>query len=320
MALPYIQAPGALKPVDLTTTIYGPRNQTAQLSPTGGFNTTTNTTQSTPSSSPVDDGPANVDTGQSAATAAYNSTLADLNAQEGRIGGQLDVANNNILQNYQANLDRLLTQKNLAEGQYGTSKRNTTQDNQAAKSRIDQGVSQQYTGIQRLLGARGAGNSSASQIAAPYAAGLVGNQQRQDVTKQYATNMANLDSNWNQFNQDWLDKQGSNDTWKTNALNKNQSNALQARSQLLAARAALNPANAATYQAQIQDLGRQIDGLGAEAVYDPGVAAYKAPDLQAYGYQTAGGPQQGNAVQQALGPYYTLLGEDKNKDQNNILQ
>lgn len=285
--------------------------------PNGSVGPKTSQPQNTQNSPLIDEsGAAGVDATGGAGAAAYSTSLADLNAQEGRIGGQLNIANQNILDQYNASIQKLINQKNQAEGQYNTSRANTMQDNQTAKSRIDQGVGQQYTGIQRLLGARGAGNSSASQIAAPYAAGLVGNQQRQDVNKQYATNMAGLDTNWNQFNTDWNDKQGETNTWRENQLRQANSNALDTRARLLAAKAQLNPANAAGYQAQIQDLGSQIDALGRVSVYNPGNVVYKAPDLQAYGYQTAGGPTQGNALQQALGPYYTLLGEDKkNQDQ-----
>lgn len=257
----------------------------------------------------------NVSGGSSGSSAAAtNAARQALDAQEGRIGQQENVANQNTLSQYQSALNQLLEGKSRATRDYDYSKGQATQGNVDAKSKIDQNVGLQNQGLQRLLGARGAGNSSAARILAPYAAGLVGNQQRNDVQQAYGKNIYALGTNFGDFNTDWNRQNQGNEDWKTNQLRQNQQRAADSRLQIAQARQQLNPANAAGYAARIADLGSQIDALG-QIQASPGVtAAYKAPTLTQYGYQAAAAPTAGNQIQQRTGAYYQLLGEDPNKE------
>lgn len=268
----------------------------------------------------TDSGPAVVGTYDPAAAqraADYAGATEDLNFQEGQIDPNTGIARQNLAGQYQAALNKLLGDKSKAERDYKTTTDRTKQGRQDTVARIDQGVSQQYSGIQRLLGAHGAGNSSAAQIAAPYAVGALGNEQRQGVQRAYGMNMQDIATKQGDYLQDWNTKKGETDAWNTNQGRAIESNAAAARLKIAQDRAALNPGNAGAYRQNIHDLLSQIDNLKRVDTYAAPTVAYKAPELTAYGYQPAAGPTQGQtAAQQNVGPYYTLLGEDQKKQED----
>lgn len=262
-------------------------------------------------------GPANFNSGANQNSTEFINANNALNLQEGRIDPQLGVARSNILDQYNSAINALLGQKDRATRDYTTATDRTKQDNQQAKAKIDQNVSQQNTGIQRLLGARGAGNSSAARILAPYAAGAVGNQQRGDVQRVYGRNIQDITTKQGDFLQDWETKRGQTESDKINRLNEAEANAANARLNIAQQRQALNPYNANGYTSTINDLISRIDSLARVNTYVPPTAAYKAPELTQYGYQSAAAPAYGDVSQQAtnnVGPYWTLLGnEDQQK-------
>lgn len=232
--------------------------------------------------------------------------------QLGRLDGQQNVGMSNILGAYNSAFQTLTNQRDTTRRNYQIQTDQTQQDNVKAKASIDEGVRTNITALSRLLGGKGAGNSSAATILAPYAAGVQGNAQRSDVQDAYGRNMGSID----------LAKKDAEDQFETSfgqlgADRGNQENALRAkiadtRAQLLAAKG--DPA----LQGRIADLGRMVDSLGAVQSFTPRAVDAKAPDLSKYNYEEAnpeGANLQGdeNGMLPGVGAYSTLLGLSKKK-------
>jgi len=264
-------------------------------------------------------GPANVAYDAAAARRAsdYAAATGALDREAGRIDPQLNTAKSNIIDQFTSAINKLLLDKSRAERDYTTSTDRAKQGRQETVASIDQSVSNQNTGIRRLLGSRGAGASSAARILAPYAVGQVGNQQRGQVQRTYGQNMQDIDTKRGDYLQDWDTKRGETDSWRANEERTAEQRAAQARLKIAEDRRALDPYNAGAYNQNIQSLIGQIDALNRVATYTPPTVAYRAPEMKAYGYDPATGPTTSggaSAVEQNVGPYYTLLGEEQKKE------
>jgi hypothetical protein len=273
----------------------------------GSPETTLGSIVSTPSTPQVDyyTGGGTAGSGSGGTVSPNYSAL--INDQLGRLDGQQATGLNNILSSYNSAFNTLTNQKNQAQGQYDTTRNQTIQDNQTAKDQIASSVRNGLSGLQRLLGAHGAGNSSAAQILAPYAAGFQGNQQRQQVNQAYGRNMGALDTNWQNTLQDFANSFGSLATDKGNRENTLRQQILQSRASLLGQlpNPDLN---------QINALGHQIDGLGAVQSFDPGVHQFNAPNLDQYNFDPSQGANVNAPVDGAesnVGPFFQLLGKKK---------
>ncbi|MCA9334315.1 hypothetical protein KC963_04665 [Candidatus Saccharibacteria bacterium] len=269
-----------------------------------------------------------------AAVALYDQAIGQANAGLGRLGSQEGIGIANVEGDFNNNLQRLLSAKNRTQQQYEGNKVTSTQDNLQARSDIDFATGQRANALKRLLGARGAGSSSASRVAAPYAAALEGTQQLNDVADTFAKNMGALDKSWGDYNFEWDQNKNDLEAQKVNAINAVKSEVANKRVNLLNTLAQLNTqrqqalggsagatvAAAQPYLNQVNDIYGQIDNLGRQFqgrvnVADP---TYSAPDLSAYTYDPRnpvgfGGNQ--NAQAEAVSPYLSLLLNAKKKEQ-----
>ena len=269
-----------------------------------------------------------------AAVALYDQAIGQANAGIGRLGSQEGIGIANVEGDFNNNLQRLLSAKNRTQQQYEGNKVTSTQDNLQARSDIDFATGQRANALKRLLGARGAGSSSASRVAAPYAAALEGTQQLNDVADTFAKNMGALDKSWGDYNFEWDQNKNDLEAQKVNAINAVKSEVANKRVNLLNTLAQLNTqrqqalggsagatvAAAQPYLNQVNDIYGQIDNLGRQFqgrvnVADP---TYSAPDLSAYTYDPRnpvgfGGNQ--NAQAEAVSPYLSLLLNAKKKEQ-----
>jgi hypothetical protein len=200
-----------------------------------------------------------------------------------------------------------------------------------ARSDIDFATGQRANSLRRLLGARGAGSSSAARFAAPYAAALEGSQQLRQVGDAFEKNMGALDTNWNNYQTEWNQSKEDLETQKRNAENSVRADVAGKRASLLSTLAQLtaqrasaaggNPvASAQPYLDQVNSLYGQIDNLGAQYFGKVNVANpnYKAPDLSKYDYDARRAVQfNGNATagEQAASPYLSALLGAKRKEQ-----
>lgn len=246
----------------------------------------------------------------------YNpAQLSAIDAEIARLGNQEAVGRGNINNSYQSAFDTLTNGQAQAQAQYNTTLGRTQQDNVDAKNTIDSGVRTGLSGLQRLLGAAGAGNSSAARVLAPYAAGLEGNTQRQEVNKTYGRNVDDLNTGFADTQNQYKDKFGALDADKNNKLNTLLSGLANTRASLLSSRSAI--AGGGDHQAEINALHNQIDSLGNVQTYDPGTVNYTPAAQAAYTYNATGAPvtnPNDAGLASNVGPYYNLL-TDKDKKQ-----
>lgn len=254
---------------------------------------------------------------QRAQQAALNQQLAQLDFANQRADAQLGVARTNVNNGYQSAYDQLVGQKAQQQKQFDQTKLEQNQGYQSGQQDINQSVSNAYTGLQRLLGSRGAGNSSAASILAPYAAGQQGNIQRQGLQQNYAGNQASLENAIGAYNTNWDNSVGDLNKQKETNLRAAEAAYNNAKAQILQSRQALNPGNASAYQQQINQLLGQVDQLGINPTFTPKVAEYKAPDLASYQTQQIAPAQIGGVSPGAVqntGAFANLLaGQDKKK-------
>lgn len=85
------------------------------------------------------------------------------------------------------------------EADYTKTSDRLVRENAQKKSQIDNSVRSNTTALQRLLGSRGAGSSSASQLVVPHAVAQDGTSQRAQATQTYVDNKDTADTNWNRY-------------------------------------------------------------------------------------------------------------------------
>jgi len=262
--------------------------------------------------------------------ALYDQAINQANAGIGRLDQQQQIGMQNVAGDYNNNLSRLMNAKNSTQKQYEGNVVDTKQDNLTARSNVDFETGQRANALQRLLGSKGSGSSSAARVAAPYAAALEGTQQLNQVGDAFKENMGALDTSWGNYQTGWNQSKEDLDAQKVNQERAVQSDVATKRADLLsnlstlaAQRAQAAGGNAATaaqpYLDQVNGLYSQINNLGAQYqgrvnVADP---TYQAPELSQYDYNQRGqiGVAQ-NAQQQGISPYLSILLGQKDRKQN----
>lgn len=265
--------------------------------------------------------------------AYWDDQLSAADQQLGRLGNQGATGEANIDASYNSAYNRLLGDKDVTTRDYNTTKDQTTQDNVTAKGAIDTSVRNTNTGLQRLLGSKGAGNSSAATILAPFAAAKQGNAQRQQVQTAFGRNIQGLDTAFGDYNNDWdtsvSDLGVQRDTQKNqlkSGIATTEAQLQQQKADAAVQKAQAGGANYTTarnertpYTQRINQLISQIDSLGAQPSFTPKTAAYKAPSLSDYTYDRYAAPTAGSNVDPSqaagAGAYWTLLNGAKKKDQ-----
>jgi hypothetical protein len=265
--------------------------------------------------------------------AYWQDQLTAADQQLGRLPGQLQTGERNIDSSYQSAYDRLLGDKATTERDYNTKKTQTREDNITAKGNIDTSVRNRNTGLQRLLGSKGAGTSSAATILAPYAAAKEGNAQRGQVSQAFGRNQQALDTAWGDYGTDWQDSANDLGTQRETQKQTLRSGiaTTEAGIQEQKANAAVQKAQAggqnytqarnarSPYLTRINELISQIDSLGTNPTLTAKAPTYKAPELSSYDYNRGAAPTVGSGVDpgmaQGAGAYWTLLQGNKKKEQ-----
>lgn len=230
-------------------------------------------------------------------TAAYwNDQENALQQQITNLDPQQQTGAANIQGSYNSALQTLLNGDQQNTATYNANKASDVTSNETAKNQINQNVQQNNTAIQRLLGSRGAGSSSAASIAAPLAVATQGNSQRTAQNTSFGTNEQALDLAMQKEKGDLANSEGdlaNQQTDKLNTLNQGIATSKLSLVQQLAnakleagqaagqtyvqARAAETP-----YQSQISQLLGQIDSLGAQPTFTPQAVNYTPPSLASY--------------------------------------
>lgn len=180
-----------------------------------------------------------------ATIAGYGQAIADTNQAIGQLPTQLQGSENQIQGAYNTAYNTLLGQANQAATTYGT---NTTQNQQGYvtnKNTIGTNAGQSLNGIERLLGSRGAGGSSAATIAAPQAVAEQATQQRAGAGQAYGSTQSGLDTSFGNYklqNQNDINSIGSQESQQDNAavasMNSTKAGLLQQLATLSAQKAA----------------------------------------------------------------------------------
>ena len=255
-----------------------------------------------------------------AGTGYYKQLEDQINASLGQLPQQKAIGEGNIARTYQNAYNQLTGQQQNAQAQYNDTRDQTTQDNILAKNNIDDGVRSQLTGIQRLLGAHGAGNSSAAQIFAPFAAGQNANLQRSQVQNTYGKNITGLDNDWNQQNTQFSNSLSNLNDDRAGKLNSLYSGIDAKNSELLNNRDRYQAYSGQTIDpadtARINALGQDVTNLGNIQVTPTSVPTYKPYTTDQYNYNPTATPTLGGQdsnLTQATGAYSNLLNGDPRK-------
>lgn len=252
---------------------------------------------------------------------SYDQGIGNINAGIGRLDTQRNSGLSGIDSSYQNALNQLLLGRNRGEQSYNTNVQDTKTGYVGAKNTIGAQAGTALNGLQRLLGSRGAGGGSAYNIAAPQAVARGATLQRADVGGDFSQNMRALDSNWNNFLQDYGNQVNSAGSQRDQArqglegtINTNRGTLLQSLAQLQAQRAEAaggNPAQAA--QPYIDQANQALDQAARYTVapINYQTQAYNAPSLASYNpapQPTASFSKQGGS--DYFSPYLsTLLGK-----------
>lgn len=259
----------------------------------------------------------------------YAAQIARINTQLGQLDPQLNVGKQNVLDSYNTAYNDLSGQQGRATRDYNTTRGNTISDEQAAKQNIDTGVRTTTNALQRLFGAAGSGRSSASLVAAPFAAARQGSQQRTQVNNQYGRNLQSLDTGYgdaqNQFATGFNDIGHQRDTQLNSlqsSINTNRAKLLDTLASLTGQRAQAGGQTIAQATSAAQPFANQADALyGGLAdlsrqyqnpVVQAAPVAYKPPELGSYNYDQTAAPTTQDPFAGDISPYYsTLFGKDR---------
>jgi hypothetical protein len=256
---------------------------------------------------------------------SYDQLQSQVQGQLGNLDSQSQVGNQNILDAYNNSFNQLTGSKAIAQRNYDSTKAQTLQDYVGARGNNQAQVGQQANSLQRLLGAHG--YSGSANEAAAYAAARQGAIANQSLQQGYGRNQQALDTNFGDYTNNW--NSSANDLGHQRDVQQQQlqSQVDQNKQGLLQQLSAITNArggNGAVYQPQIDQLGQQVTQLGrqfASPVIQATAPVYQAPSLASYNTPAPAAPTIGNTPGAAdnVNPFLNvLLGQDKNKNLNNI--
>jgi len=223
---------------------------------------------------------------------SYDQGINNINTGIGRLDTQRNSGLSGIDSSYQNALSQLLLGRNRGQQSYDTNVQDTRTGYVKAKNTIGAQAGQALNGLQRLLGSRGAGGGSAYNIAAPQAVARGATLQRADVGGDFSKNMQALDTNWNNFLQDYGNQVSGAGSQRDQAkqglegsIATNRGTLLQQLAQLQAQRAQAaggNPAQAA--QPYVDQANQALDQAANYTVapINYQTQAYQAPSLASY--------------------------------------
>lgn len=235
-----------------------------------------------------------------AAVAQYDQGINNANAALNRLGSQLESGNSGIDASWQNALNQLLLSRNQGEKSYNLNKQQTASDYVSAKNTIGANAGNSLNSLLRLLGSRGAGGSSAYNIAAPNAVSRQATIQRSEASGTNAKNNQALDINWNNFLTGY-----NNQVSSANSQREQQRQALQAQiensrgsilqtiAQLAGMKASAMGGNAAgAAQPYIDQANSALDRAVSFRVNPISyqTQAYEAPSLGAYNTNPGAAP------------------------------
>lgn len=244
---------------------------------------------------------------------AYDLASSQAQKAYDRLDNAQRSGESSINSSYQDALKQLLGGYNTSQAAYKSNDLQTRQGYVAGKNSIGANAGSTLSGLQRLLGSRGAGGGSAYNIAAPDAVARAASQQYNDVGNQFSQNENILNTNWGQYQQNYDNSLLGAKKSRENLLQQNEQSINQNRAELQNTLAQLasqraqalggNQADAAQpYLNKANSILDQLSNYKVSPV-DYKTAAYKAPDLASYTTEPGAAPTyQG---QQSVNDYFS---------------
>lgn len=238
-------------------------------------------------------------------------TNNQVNSALARLTGQFDVGNANIDTGYNQAINSLNNTKAQNQQSYGQNQNQISQDYVTAKNSIGSASGNTLNNLLRLLGAHGAGGSSAALFSAPQAVAQNAAQQRSGANQTFGKNSQANDTSWNNYLTGY-----NNSVGDLGVQRQNNRNSLQAQMDIT--RANLIGQLSSPDLNQINGLLSQADQLGLQVPnYNVQAANYQAPSLDSYlqGQTATGNVANPSALTDSVNPYLSLLlnGKDKNQ-------
>lgn len=244
-----------------------------------------------------------------ATIAGYGQAIADTNQTIGQLPTQLQGTEDQIQNAYNTAYQQLLGQGNQAASTYQTNTTGNQQNYVTNKNSINTSAGQSLNGIERLLGSRGAGGSSAATIVAPQDVAQEASANLAGAASTYGSNQSGLDTSYGNYK-----IQNANDIASIGTQQQNQDTAAEAtiantRGGLLQQLATLsaqqaaaegnNPTTAAApYLAAAQTALSAANQLGLNvAPLNYNTTAYAAPSAASYTPNPFAAPVATNAPQ-----------------------
>lgn len=258
------------------------------------------------------------------AIAAYDQGIGNVNSALGRLGNQQNSGYSGIESSYQDALNQLLLGKNRANQDYTNTKQTAATDYVGAKNTVGSQAGEAITGLQRLLGSRGAGGGSAARVAAPQAVARGASLQRADIGSTFGKNNQALDTNWGNYMTDYQNQVSSAGNQRNQqrqsleqSIEGNRANLLQTLAQLTGQRATAAGGSATgAAQPYLDQANSVLDRLSNYNVAPINfqTQAFQAPELSTYNPQQATPEFQRQSGGDYFSPYLqALLGKKQQR-------
>lgn len=266
---------------------------------------------------------------QADALAAINDQMGVAQSALGRVGNQRNIGRENILNSYNSAVNKLSGQKAIAERDYTTQKDETGVDYINTRADIRGDARNQFNSLRRLLGANGAGASSAYDTGAGYAVGQNASKRYGQTQEQFGRNQRSIDTAWgdttrnfNEYEQQLAEDKAAKERELEAGLQQTEAGLNDTLANLAIQRGQAQGQNYATartaadgYRSRINDLLGSIDNLGRQ--YQNPVLVnrdikYTPAELAQYQYDQFGAPQSqaGGPAAGIARPFLSLLGRD----------
>lgn len=240
----------------------------------------------------------------------YNQAIGQYDNQLRNLGNLLGERNKATANDYNTQLNEARSNYNTQRNNYDRATTQNRQNLQTERNKVQDTAARGLKGLQRLLGAMGAGGSSDALYVAPNAVTSQANQQLAGVNQNFGQNQQNIDSNWEAYQNDYNNDLKKLADWKAAQERANEQNVIQQRVNLLAQKAAAY-ANRGQYgvsdggkQAEITNLINNLNNRSHELEkfvapsYTGTTATYNAPSIESY-FDKAGQPELSAQVQDA---------------------
>jgi len=223
---------------------------------------------------------------------SFDQSINNTQSAIDRLGSQLNSGYSGIDSSYQNAINQLLGGKNQGERNYDENVKTTRTNYIAGKNTVGANAGSTLNSLQRLMGARGAGGSSAYEVAGPQAVSRQATLQRNDLSNTFGANIKGLDQSWGDFMQGYNNQVSGaghqRDQQKSELqrqIDNNRASLLQSLAQLAGQRDQVAGGNGTGASQPYLDQANSILDRTANYTTSPinySVEAYKAPSLSSY--------------------------------------